>query len=136
MKITLYYSLVYPYLNYCNLFWVSTYVSNLHKLILLLFRANFQESRNSKGHRDPFITNRTAIFIFSHCHHSPTSSFGNFFILLSSPGLQHSKCPRSSISSMSHNFETVLHFWVKRSSFFLINLDCRLTKTELLSRYF
>ena len=33
-----------------------------------------------------------------------------FYIWLLYPWLQHSKCPISSISSMSHNFETVLHF--------------------------
>ena len=31
----LYYSLVYPYLNYCNLIWGGTFSSNLHPLIVL-----------------------------------------------------------------------------------------------------
>ena len=32
---TLYYSLVYPYLQYCITVWGSTYPSNLHRLVLL-----------------------------------------------------------------------------------------------------
>lgn len=33
--LTLYYSLIYPYLSYCNLVWASTYPSSLHKLLLI-----------------------------------------------------------------------------------------------------
>lgn len=33
--LTLYYSLIYPYLTYCNLVWANTYPTNLHKLHLL-----------------------------------------------------------------------------------------------------
>ena len=32
--LTLYYSLIYPYLIYCNIVWASTYPSNLHKLLI------------------------------------------------------------------------------------------------------
>ena len=32
---TLYYSLVYPYLQYCNIVWASTYASNLFRLVVL-----------------------------------------------------------------------------------------------------
>ena len=32
--VTLYYSLIYPYLIYCNIVWASTYSSNLHKLLI------------------------------------------------------------------------------------------------------
>jgi len=35
----LYYTLVYPYLNYCNLIWTSTYSSHLEKLNILQKRA-------------------------------------------------------------------------------------------------
>ena len=33
--LTLYYSMVYPYLHYCNIVWASTYASNLFRLVLL-----------------------------------------------------------------------------------------------------
>ncbi len=33
--LTLYYSLIYPYLSYCNIIWASTFPTSLHKLFLL-----------------------------------------------------------------------------------------------------
>jgi len=39
VRTQLYYSLVYPYLAYCNMVWASTYDSRLHKLVLLQKRA-------------------------------------------------------------------------------------------------
>jgi len=35
VRIKLYYTLVYPYLAYCNLIWASTYTTRLHRLIIL-----------------------------------------------------------------------------------------------------
>ena len=32
---TLYYGLVYPYLQYCNIVWASTYQSNLNRIVIL-----------------------------------------------------------------------------------------------------
>ena len=32
---TLYYGLVYPYLQYCNVVWASTYQSNLNRIVIL-----------------------------------------------------------------------------------------------------
>ena len=37
--LTLYYALIYPYLTYCNLIWVSTYITNLQRIYLLQKRA-------------------------------------------------------------------------------------------------
>ena len=34
-KLLLYYTLIYPYLNYCNLVWSSTFTSHLNRLFLL-----------------------------------------------------------------------------------------------------
>ena len=34
-KLLLYYSLIYPYLTYCNLTWSSTYVTNLNRIFLI-----------------------------------------------------------------------------------------------------
>ena len=39
IRIKLYYSLVYPYLSYCNMVWASTYATRLHRLIILQKRA-------------------------------------------------------------------------------------------------
>ena len=54
--LTLYYSLLYPYLCYCNHVWGSTYVSNLQKLIVLqkkkiqmIFGSGFRD------HTDPLL---------------------------------------------------------------------------------
>ena len=34
-KLSLYYSLIYPYLNYCNIVWSTTYVTNLRRILIL-----------------------------------------------------------------------------------------------------
>ena len=34
-KLTLYYTLIYPYITYCNSTWSSTYVSNLNRIYYL-----------------------------------------------------------------------------------------------------
>jgi Reverse transcriptase (RNA-dependent DNA polymerase) len=39
IRMKLYYSLVYPYLAYCNIVWASTYESRLHRLVILQKRA-------------------------------------------------------------------------------------------------
>ena len=33
--LTLYYSLIYPYLIYCNMIWASTYLTNLRRIVTL-----------------------------------------------------------------------------------------------------
>ena len=33
--LTLYYSLIYPYLSYCNIVWASTFPSTLYKILVL-----------------------------------------------------------------------------------------------------
>jgi hypothetical protein len=38
-KLSLYYTLIYPYLTYCNKVWSSTYVSSLNRILLLQKRA-------------------------------------------------------------------------------------------------
>ena len=39
LKLTLYYTLIYPYIVYCNCAWSSTYVSNLNRISYLQKRA-------------------------------------------------------------------------------------------------
>ena len=38
-KLSLYYTLVYPYLSYCNIVWSSTYITSLNRILLLQKRA-------------------------------------------------------------------------------------------------
>ena len=38
-KLTLYYTLIYPYIVYCNCAWSSTYISNLNRIYFLQKRA-------------------------------------------------------------------------------------------------
>lgn len=33
--LTLYYSLIYPYMSYCNIVWASTFPTTLHKVLVL-----------------------------------------------------------------------------------------------------
>src|SRR6218665_1906269 len=39
VMVTLYYSLIYPYLTYCNMIWSSTYTSRLSHLVILQKKA-------------------------------------------------------------------------------------------------
>ena len=39
LRLNLYYSLVHPYLSYCNMVWASNYVSRLKRLVLLQNKA-------------------------------------------------------------------------------------------------
>ncbi len=91
---TLYFSLVYPYLYYCNLVWASTYQSNLHRIILLQKRAVRVLSRsNFDAHTDPIFKELHIIkfrdicslqigqFMFSYKHGLLPASFDTFFTL-------------------------------------------------------
>ena len=50
-KISLYYSLIYPYLTYCTIVWPSTYVTNLNRIFLLQKRA--VRAMTNSNHRAP-----------------------------------------------------------------------------------
>src|SRR6218665_2681583 len=39
VRLTLYYSLIYPYIAYCNIIWVSNYKSRLYRLKILQKRS-------------------------------------------------------------------------------------------------
>src|ERR1700733_7535395 len=55
IRLNLYYSLVYPYLTYCNMIWSSTYESRLLKLVVLQKRAVRTIAGIRKGyHTGPF----------------------------------------------------------------------------------
>jgi hypothetical protein len=50
----LYYSIIYPYLEYCNFVWASTYSSNLRRIVLLQKRAiRFLNKSEFHAHTDP-----------------------------------------------------------------------------------
>ena len=42
---TLYYGLVYPYLQYCNIVWESTYQSSLNRIVILATETNSQDNQ-------------------------------------------------------------------------------------------
>ena len=55
---TLYFSLIYPYLQYCNIVWASTYESNLKRLIVLQKRAVRIISKSEvSAHTSPLFKN-------------------------------------------------------------------------------
>ena len=55
---TLYYSLVYPYLFYCNLVWASTYKTNLVRLVVLQKRVmRIIAKSHFDAHTDPIFKN-------------------------------------------------------------------------------
>ena len=55
---TLYFSLVYPYLFYCNLVWASTYRTNLVRLVILQKRVVRTIAKtNFYAHTDPIFKN-------------------------------------------------------------------------------
>ena len=64
-KLTLYYTLIYPYIVYCNCAWSSTYVSNLNRIYYLQKRA-VQAITNSdyRAHSAPLFS-KLGIQIFS-----------------------------------------------------------------------
>lgn len=90
--IMLYYSLIYPYLIYCNIAWASTYPSKLIHLLTLqkrIIRTIFR--LHPRAHtKDFFISNgllniyqinkfQTCLFIYNYEHNLLPPSFNNMF---------------------------------------------------------
>ena len=64
----LYYSLIYPYFHYCNVVWVSTYKTNLRRLVTLQKRAvRIINNSNFDAHTDP-IFKELSILKFNDIH--------------------------------------------------------------------
>ena len=91
---TLYFSLVYPYLYYCNLVWASTYHSNLHCISLLQKRVVRIINRSDfDAHTDPIFKQlhimkfhnicslQMGQFMFSYKHGLLPVNFDSFLIL-------------------------------------------------------
>ena len=64
-KLTLYYTLIYPYITYCNSTWSSTYVSNLNR-IYYLQKPAVQATTNSEyqAHTAPLFSKLEILDIF------------------------------------------------------------------------
>ena len=67
-KISLYYSLIYPYLTYCTTVWSSTYVTNLNRISLLQKRAVW--AMTNSNHRAP----SAPLFIVIHSYDTRASA--------------------------------------------------------------
>ena len=91
---TLYFSLVYPYLYYCNLVWASAYQSNLYRIILLQKRVvRILGGCSFDAHTDPIFKELRILkfhhisslqigqFMFSYKLGLLPSDFDSFFIL-------------------------------------------------------
>ena len=115
-KISLYYTLIYPYLTYCTTVWSSTYVTNLNRIFLLQKRA--VRAMTNSNHRAPsaplfvqlnildiFKLNSfyTAKFMFSYHHRLLPSPFLNLFL---TSGQIHNYDTRSSAHFRPHTCRT------------------------------
>ena len=89
---TLYYSLVYPYFQYCIIVWGSTYPTNLNRLILLQKRiVGIVNKKPFDAHTDPLLRDlkffkfvdiyflHLGKLMYSYNNNLLTSSFSNFF---------------------------------------------------------
>ena len=64
-KLMLYYTLIYPYITYCNSTWSSTYVSNLNRIYLLQKRAVRAVTNSEyRAHTAPLFTKLKILDIF------------------------------------------------------------------------
>ncbi len=64
-RLSLYYTLIYPYLTYCNIVWSSTYVTNLNRILLLQKRAvRILTNSEYRTHSDPLFKQLKILDIF------------------------------------------------------------------------
>ena len=92
-KLTLYYSLIYPYITYCNSIWSSTYATNLNIIYCLQkravraitnsdYRAHSAPLFSKLGILDIYQINTFQIAKFMYCYHNnllPPLFFNLFF---------------------------------------------------------
>ena len=91
--LTLYYSFVYPYFNYCNCIWGNTYQSYLEPLVKLQKRAvRIISSAERRAHTEPLFKKLkilnlsklfiycTQLFMFKYHHGLVPEIFQNFFV--------------------------------------------------------
>ena len=64
-KLMLYYTLIYPYITYCNSTWSSTYVSNLNRIYYLQKRVVRAVTNSEyRAHTDPLFSKLKILDIF------------------------------------------------------------------------
>jgi hypothetical protein len=90
--LTLYYSMIYPYLQYCNIVWASMYTSNLSWLVILQKRVVINNSRYN-SHTNLIFENpriikfhdfyklQTGQFMFLYINNTLPENFENMFKL-------------------------------------------------------
>ena len=70
-KLALYYSLIYPYLTYCNIVWFSTYETNVKRIYLLQNRAvRAMSNSDYRAHSAPLFRKLNILGIYklnTHC---------------------------------------------------------------------
>ena len=115
-KLALYYSLVYPYLSYCNITSASTYVTNLNRIFILQKRAErVLTNSDFRAHSTPLFLQlkildvfklnafHVAKFMFCHHHQILPPLFSNLFFLNKQVHNYHT---RSADDYRSHNCRT------------------------------
>ena len=117
-KLTLYYTLIYPYITYCNCTWSSTYVSNLNRILYLQKRAvRAVTNSDYRAHSAPLFTKlgildifqvntfQVAKFMFYYHNQLLPSMFLNLFV---TSGQVHNHGTRTVNSYRSHPCRTNL----------------------------
>ena len=115
-KLALYYSLVYPYLSYCNITWASTYETNLNRIFILQKRAvRVLTNSDFRAHSAPLFLQlkildifklnafHVAEFVFCYHHQILPPLFSNLFLLNKQVHNYHT---RSADDYRSHNCRT------------------------------
>ena len=90
---TLYYSMVYPYLEYCNVVWASTYPSNLRRILLQKRVIRVLDKSKFDAHTDPIFKKlnilklenicllQLGLFMYSYKKSLLPNRFKNMFVL-------------------------------------------------------
>ena len=124
-KLSIYYTLIYPYLTYCNVVWSSTYVTNVKRLFLIQKRlVRALTNANSTAHTAPLFyrlnlldiykINFLHIVKFMYCYHHNLlpSSCHNLFITsryIHSYNTRNANAYRLA-TYMSNKYKTVYYF--------------------------
>jgi hypothetical protein len=98
-KLSLYYSLIYPYLSYCNVAWSSTYITNLNRLFLLQKRVvRVMTNSDFLAHTAPLsarlqILDNFKVYSFYNLHSQIHVFLSSCIIAFVFPKLIHNKQP-------------------------------------------
>jgi hypothetical protein len=117
-KLSLYYTLIYPYITYCNIAWSSTYVTNVNRIFYLQkravraitnsnFRAHSTPLFSQLGILDIFKVNSLYIARFMFCYNSQLLP-PIFFDLFARNNQIHNYNTRSAMNYRTHTCRTNL----------------------------